>query len=275
MGPLLPALLLLAPLLMGATYTRLDVSWPLSAEPDLYAYVIHWGTESGSYSLPEVTVLKRDCAASTCANPFFSLEPAHSYFFALTAIDEAGNESGLSPEASALPRVVSCVPPAVTEAEDILTSTPYLPLCFQRQVRVLGSNFSRGASVSFPTSSITGTTLAQYVDSSQLELGARVGGATPLGLTDVEVTNADTCSGLLSDSDLALRNSLEVVRSPDFDGDSLVGGKDLNLLAIAFGSVVGGSKYSLNLDMNGDGRINGDDLARFGPFLASTVTSCP
>ena len=259
---------------MGATYTRLDLSWPLSTEPDLYAYVIHWGTQSGIYSLQAETVLKRDCSASTCSKAFFGLEPALTYFFALTAIDEAGNESGLSPEASGLPRVVSCVPPGVTGAEDTLTSTPYLPLCFQRQVRVLGFNYSREASVSFPTSSISVITPALYVSSSELALKARAGGATPLGLTDVEVTNADTCSGLLSDSDPTLQNSLEIVRSPDFNADGEVGAWDLNQLTIAFGSVAGGVRYIPAVDMNGDGRINGDDLVRFGPFLASTVTSC-
>ena len=268
----MPALLLLAPLLMGATYTRLDVSWPLSTEPDLYAYVVHWGTQTGVYSLPAVTVLKPDCSASTCSKAFLGLDPALTYFFALTAIDEAGNESALSPEASGSPRLVTCSPPVVTGAEEAVTGKPYLPRCYQRQVRVLGSNFGNQVSVSFPGSAILVLSPVQRLSSTELLLEARAEASATPGPTDMTVMNEDTCSATLSHED---PNSLVVIRSPDFDGDGVVGALDLNRLAIAFGSQVGGARYNAALDLNGDDIINGEDVDAFGAFLVSTVPSCP
>ena len=111
----LAVLLLVAPLVLGATNGVLDVSWPKSSEADLASYVIHWGTQSGNYSLAPATVLKSACTSTTCSRTFTGLDPALTYFFALTAIDEAGNVSGYSPEAWAQPRVIPVCGNSVVE----------------------------------------------------------------------------------------------------------------------------------------------------------------
>lgn len=270
--------LVAAPLIMSATYVTLEVSWPRSTEPDLTRYVIHWGTQSGDYSLPPAAVMvKTDCSPTTCSRSFFGLDPTQTYFFVLTAIDEAGNESAPSPEASGQPRVAECVPPVVTGAEDALTATPYLIQCAQRSVSVTGSGFLSQVSVDFIDSSISVAAVSSGSSGGATELlvDATAAAITGLGAKDLRVTNAGTCSATLSEHDPSLKSSVEVVKSPDFNKNGRVGAEDFNDLAIAFGSEIGGAKYNPAADMNGDGIINGDDLNRFAPFLGLLVTPCP
>jgi len=159
--------------------------------------------------------------------------------------------------------------PLVTLAEDATTRTPYLLQCTPRTVRVTGSNFRSGASISFTDSTIA-VSSTTFVSSTQLTTVVTASASTPVGTKTVRVTNPDSQSGTVSGT-----QSVEVVKNPDFSRNRTVGAEDFNALAIAFGSTVGTAKYNPAVDMNGNGAINGDDLSRFTPFLGLAVTPCP
>ena len=70
------------------------LSWEPNTEPDIAGYKVHWGTSSGVYSqftdVPQTTASVSDLAVGI------------RYYFAVTAYNEAGLESGYSEEVSAI-----------------------------------------------------------------------------------------------------------------------------------------------------------------------------
>jgi hypothetical protein len=68
------------------------VTWAANSEADLAGYKLHIGTSSGIYN-QTVDVGKVTSYA-------ISLPKGVTYFFAITAYDKAGNESGRSAELS-------------------------------------------------------------------------------------------------------------------------------------------------------------------------------
>ena len=80
------------------------VSWQENIEPDLAGYKVYYGTESGIYSsivnVGRVTEYVVD-----------DLSPGCMYYFAVTAYDENGNESGFSEEESYF--VEDTIPPTI------------------------------------------------------------------------------------------------------------------------------------------------------------------
>lgn len=67
------------------------LSWDANTEPDLAGYRVYIGTTPGTYGTP-IDIDKQIASFSTT-----SLTPG-TYFFAVTAIDNSGNESGFSNE---------------------------------------------------------------------------------------------------------------------------------------------------------------------------------
>ena len=74
----------------------MTLTWSANVEPDLAGYKIYIGTNSGTYSFPGSPFLAGKVTSYTIAN----LPKPQTYFFALSAYDSAGNESGLSAEVS-------------------------------------------------------------------------------------------------------------------------------------------------------------------------------
>jgi hypothetical protein len=68
------------------------VTWAANAETDLAGYKLYVGTTSGVYS--------RIVDVGKVTSYVISLPKGVTYFFALTAYDNAGNESGRSAELS-------------------------------------------------------------------------------------------------------------------------------------------------------------------------------
>ena len=85
-------LIVLIPALVLAG-TDVTLAWNANDEPDLAGYRIHWGDQSGNYTsqvdVGNVTEYKIENL------------PDGTYFFAATAYDDSGNESGYSNEVSA------------------------------------------------------------------------------------------------------------------------------------------------------------------------------
>lgn len=81
------------------------LSWNQNTESDLAGYNIYYGTSSRSYGGP-INVGK-----DVITYEFINLDEGSTYYYAVTAVDESGNESGYSDEVSKTIDVI--VPPPV------------------------------------------------------------------------------------------------------------------------------------------------------------------
>lgn len=69
------------------------VKWQANTEPDLKEYRIYYGKQSRSYGAP-ISV------GNVTSYTITGLEEGQTYYFAVTAVDTSGNESGFSEEVS-------------------------------------------------------------------------------------------------------------------------------------------------------------------------------
>ena len=74
----------------------MTLTWSANVESDLAGYKIYVGTNSGTYNFPGSPFVAGKVTSYTITN----LPKGQTYFFALSAYDSAGNESGLSAEVS-------------------------------------------------------------------------------------------------------------------------------------------------------------------------------
>jgi len=73
-------------------FSQIDVSWDASPELDVAGYKLYWGLESRVYnSFKETPITKIEL-------PLSLFEREKTYFFAVTAFDNYGNESTFSEE---------------------------------------------------------------------------------------------------------------------------------------------------------------------------------
>ncbi len=108
-------------LCLAATAT---VSWDKSPEPDIRGYKVYYGTSSRNYD-GNVWIDSPDQTTYVIDN----LQEGTTYYFAVTAVDLAGQESELSDEASkAIP--VSNHPPVAAFSADRTSGTSPLPVIF-------------------------------------------------------------------------------------------------------------------------------------------------
>ena len=70
--------------------------WRPIRELDLAGYKVYVGTASGTYSFPGSAFVTGQVTSYTLSN----LPKGQTYFFAISAYDNAGNESALSAELS-------------------------------------------------------------------------------------------------------------------------------------------------------------------------------
>ena len=85
------AILAIAGIAQAAT---VQVTWNPNTEPDLSGYKLYHGTASGQYGEP--------IDVGNVTGHVMEITPQHgaTYYFALTAYDTSGNESGYSDEAT-------------------------------------------------------------------------------------------------------------------------------------------------------------------------------
>jgi hypothetical protein len=75
---------------------NVTLTWSANVESDLAGYKIYVGTNSGTYSFPGSPFVTGKVTSYSISN----LPKGQTYYFALSAYDSAGNESGLSAEVS-------------------------------------------------------------------------------------------------------------------------------------------------------------------------------
>lgn len=118
-------LLMLLLMLMTSVVQAADVTltWNPNTESDLAGYKIYQSTISGQYSAPVATVGK--VTSQTLTLP--QLDIATTYYFAITAYDLAGNESGKSAEVS---KLIIGIPTKVAPGAPVLTVASITPTGF-------------------------------------------------------------------------------------------------------------------------------------------------
>jgi hypothetical protein len=89
---------------------QMNLTWTANSEADLHKYNIYRGTSSPASTLIDSVV------ASSPPDTFYTdtgLTNGQEYFYRITAVDSAGNESGYSNEDSATPR--NATPPSIPQ----------------------------------------------------------------------------------------------------------------------------------------------------------------
>jgi fibronectin type 3 domain-containing protein len=107
----------IAPLNVSYNDQSANLEWQTNTEADLKEYRIYSGKVSRNYS-PFVSVGKNTSFSTS------GLEPGIKYYFAVTAVDNAGNESGYSNEIQAVITQLAASTSVVTEAVTPEAVTP-------------------------------------------------------------------------------------------------------------------------------------------------------
>jgi hypothetical protein len=256
--------LLLAP---GPHAGTIGLSWDSSANAT--GYRVHYGPNPGSYTN---TV---DVGNTTQAT-LNSLGDCSTWYFAVTAYNGAGS-SGFSEEVSSWPRpaVGSASPEKVMQGRQVTLT-------------INGGSFADGATLEIDNPHVFLENVAT-VSCSEIELLATVepttSGVRPaeVGKFRVTVTNPGGLSG-------SKNNGFEVLIDParfDINRDDektsgRIDGKDTIWLSRHFGSREGDALYEPDFDFNGDGWVDGEELARLAGNLGRcwsgnnwTANSCP
>ena len=88
---------------------ELKVSWNKNIEDDLRGYKVYWGTTSRSYS-------NNFYVGTDTTYTVPNLSQGNEYFFAVTAIDTANNESAYSAEVNFSLAIADITPPTLLSA---------------------------------------------------------------------------------------------------------------------------------------------------------------
>jgi hypothetical protein len=100
----------------SAHAAQVTLAWDANAETDLQAYKVYSGTASRTYSCSTNVGKSTTCTIS-------DLAAGTTYYFAVTALDTAGNESGYSSEVRYT--VPTVPPPTPSSQELVISGAPY------------------------------------------------------------------------------------------------------------------------------------------------------
>jgi hypothetical protein len=213
-----------------------------------------------------------------------------TYHLAVKAYNSSGQESGsYSNEVIGLPRPM------------LESNTPMLAKQgSQLTLRLTGANFDTGAELVLDTDSlptdVSGNPLVRFesfrvlscrqiemfvtVESMQRGFRAMEVGNYSIGY---EVRNPDSVFGSASGQlEIAFNPSRSDINRSDESTRDRVDGKDLTWLAYSHGSLEGQDLFNPDADLNGDGQVDGEDLAQLAVDFGScwtgfgwSATACP
>jgi hypothetical protein len=173
----LVAVLLLAAIGHPTVAGTVSIAWDPVPDADLQGYRVYYGTSPSSYSQ---SVDVQNVTQATISG----LTDCTTYYFGVKAYDTAGNQSTtFSNQLQGWSRpVVSAATPAAVEAGRSLSVT------------IAGSNFAAGAAALFSNAGVTVTSTTVNA-CGQLTLNVTVANNAAVGVSSVDVTNADGVYG--------------------------------------------------------------------------------
>lgn len=267
---LLPVVAVVVLIASASPLTAGAISLTWDALPEAEGYTVHYGTAPGVYTFTQ------DVGANTSWT-LQGLQDCTDYFVAVKAYSQSGYSLEYSNEVSgwARPEIGSLDPDQAQQGD-------------QLTLNIMGANFATGAELALDTTSlpkdehgdplvrldnVTVVSCTQIQALLTVEPGARGMRAAEVGdcPLELEVRNPDSVFG--SDS-VTLQISFDTYRSDINRSDSTttdrVDGKDLVWLAHAHGTQEGDATYNPDADLDGDGQVDGVDLA----LLATGFGKC-
>ena len=234
-------LLILFPRSVAAGTIKL--AWDPVSDTDLAGYHVYYGTTSGVYT-QRVDVGKQSTA--TLGN----LQDCQVYYVAVKAVDANGNESaGYSNEISGMSAPV----PASVSPDSAKQSAGNLNLT------ITGTNFDTRARPDFgpdiTVNSYSSPSCSQLLANISISGSARVNSAPALPRL-LSVVNQGGPLGQKSGAFTVLFDE----HRADIDRSGKVMGSDLFIWSNAFGTTAGDPGYNVDADLNGDGVVDGADL---------------
>ena len=241
--------LAVSPLFAGT----IGLSW--SPSPGARGYRVLWGSSPGVYS-DTLDV------GDTTSTVLTTVGDCANWYFAVTAYNFAG-ESGPSSEVNSWPR------------PDVTSTSPGSAIQGTQLTLTLdGTNFQSGVSVQIDNSDVLLDNVSA-ISCNQIQIAATVepmaSGVRPaeIGQFTMTVTNP----GDLQDVqmfEVLVQPSRFDINTSDPSTEGRIDGMDVVSLARLFGSQDGDATYDPDTDFDGNGWVDGDDLA----FLASSHGGC-
>lgn len=241
-----------APAIAGS----IALSW--DATPGASGYYVYYGTESGHYNPVPVTTASSSTTIS-------GLQDCTTYYLAVKAFNPAGVSANFSNELSgwSRPGITSATPSSAKQGDQIVMD-------------VMGANFLPGAVVDLGNPHVILTSV-QVLSCNQIQLIATVEPtaatlrAAQIGRLDLTVANPDSVFGLKSQAFEVLINPsrFDINQSDDMTRNR-IDGKDTVYLSRLFGMNESDPNFDADDDFDGDGWIDGQDLA----YIASNLGRC-
>jgi hypothetical protein len=244
-----------------AQAATLTISWASNTEADLAGYRLRLGTVPGQYTqtieVGSATSLQID-----------NLQIDTTYYLAVYAYDQAGNESAPSPEVSARVATSPDLMPAIDSLVDVDTDSIYLLLGRVHTVIVRGRNIQAGATISLGPGTFASRLAANPDgDLSSVVLIPISASAKP-GPRTLTLVNPDGSTTSVSDA-------MTLVKTPDTNADCSVDVLDLNAIARSWNASSDEPAYAASSDLDGDSYVGPEDLTIFVKFLGHTLPGCP
>jgi len=234
-----------------------DIQLTWDAVPGASGYHVYYGTQSGIYG---------QFATSTgTSTTITGLQDCQTYFVAVKAFNSSGESQSFSNELSGWPRptVSSATPSSAFQGDQIV-------------IDISGANFQPGASVDFGNPHVV-FAAPTVVSCSHIQLVVSIEPTAKkirpakAGKLTLEVSNPDAVFGQKSNVFEVLVNPARFdINQSDPSTKNRIDGKDTVYLASDFGISEADPNYDPDMEFDGDGWVDGNDLA----YIASNLGRC-
>lgn len=254
-GTTLVAVAALCAAASSAAAGTISLAWdPVSGAT---GYRVYYGTSTGNYSSSITT--------GTASATISGLQDCSPYFVAVKAYNAAGESAQFSNELTgwSRPVVTSATPASAIQGDQIVMD-------------IMGSNFQPGAVVDLGNPQVILTSIS-VLSCSHVQLLATIEPTGPsvrpaqIGKLDVVVSNPDDVFGLRSQGFEVLVNQYRFdINRTDSTTTNRIDGKDTVFLSRNFAISEADPNYNPDDDFDGNGWIDGADLA----YIASNLGRC-
>jgi hypothetical protein len=227
------------------------LQWDANTETDLAGYKVYYGTASGSYGTPVVVGLQTTYTVS-------GLAPG-TYYFAVTAFNTSGAESGFSNQVSAVVSgTIDTTPPVISAASSGSVT-------YNSAVINWTTNEASDTQVAFGQTAAYGSTTtlnSSLVTSHSVTLTGLAASTT----YHYQVRSRDAAGNLATSADLTFATSA----STDINQDGKVDVLDLQVLSNV---VLGLTPCPGSCDINKDGRVDVLDVQVLANVILGVATA--